>query len=322
MFYERPVINPLHTLITEPIELDNLILPSSNKIEVQCARLDKIHPTLSGNKIYKLLPFIEQAEKKGKQMLLSFGGMHSNHLHALAFAGKALGMPTIGIVRAYENQPESKTLIDIRAMGMHIENWPPKRYQLKSSSDINQSLQGLFPRALIIPEGGADPKAIQGFSWLLQQIHLKLKGRIDYFISSAGTGTTLAGCMRASAAYPSLFNETEFIGIAAVKDKNTIENRCNAWVSMDQAKRLTIIDDYTFGGFAKVKPELARFMLEFEQQNALLLDPIYTAKMLYAINDLADKGFFREGSRLLCLHTGGLQGRSGLIHKIQRLAKN
>ena len=321
MFYERSFINPLHTLIAKPIELHNLILPSSNKIKVQCARLDKIHPALSGNKIYKLLPFIEQAKKEGKQALLSFGGMHSNHLHALAFAGKELGLPTIGIVRCYENQPESKTLSDIRAMGMHIEKWPPKHYQLKSSTEINKSLQCQFPTALIIPEGGADPRATDGFSWLLQQIHLTLKDQIDYFISSAGTGTTLAGCMRASTAYPSLFNETEFIGIAAVKDKNTIDNRCKAWISMDQAKRLTIIDDYTFGGFAKVKPELARFMLEFEQQNDLLLDPIYTAKMLYAINDLADKGFFKGGSRLLCLHTGGLQGRSSLIEKIQRLAK-
>lgn len=245
--------------------------------------------------------------------------MHSNHLHALAYAGQTLDIPTIGIVRCYNHQPESQTVKDIQRMGMAIIKWHPERYQSKHTNETRNRLHQAFPDALIIPEGGAEYSAMAGFSHLFNQIAPTLHTPIDYFVTPVGTGTTLAGCIYASKALTA-FQNTQFIGIAAVKDRPSIMKRCHDWLPSSLVKRITLYDDYTFGGFAKVKPALAKFMIEFEEQNALLLDPVYTAKMFYAIQNLVTQGVIKQTSRILCLHTGGLQGRPPLIKKILRLA--
>ena len=308
-------------LQTALIPLNRVVSAESDAMAMEwlIARFDQVDPEISGNKAFKLLPHLKEAEKQGRRTLISFGGMYSNHLHALAFVGKRMGFKTIGVVRAYEGQPESVTLQEAREAGMHIIKVGKNAYREKHSIDFQKKLLDDWPDAYIIPEGGGGEEGIEGAGLMASLLQNGCKDPIDYLMVAAGTGTTLAGLIRASQNIPAL-KDTQFVGIAAVQDRDNIIACCKRAAGDSDQGRWQVLDDYTFGGFAKVDKALAQFMLRFEQENALMIEPVYTAKLFFAAHDLINKGFFKPHSRLVCLHTGGVQGRRGLIYKVNRLA--
>jgi len=225
------------------------------------------------------------------------GGMYSNHLHALAFAGKALGLKTIAYIRGEAPVVLTPTLVDLKTWGMELRFISRTEYRQLRHYKGCLDLPGLKPQQYWLPEGGAQALALSGVAELVAEIDIAY----DYLCVPCGTGATLAGLISATA------DNISLLGFAALKNAGFL----NADVSslLKQSKNNWQINlDYHFGGFASTTPELLNFMSDFEAKTKIQLEPIYTGKMMYALYDLIRKGHFSAGQRIIAVHTGGLQG--------------
>ncbi len=267
-------------------------------------RDDLLHPLVSGNKWRKLKYNLLAAQAQGFDTLLTFGGAYSNHLYATAAAGQSFGLQTIGIVRGNElaNLPRNETLSFCEAAGMKLYFVDRDTYRRKGDPDLLAELQTTFGLCYVIPEGGTNELARRGTAEILPEITQQL-GRVpDVVCCAVGTGGTLAGL-----AY-SVAPEANVLGFLSLKAPDF-----QLPFGLVSNENLRLLTDYHFGGYARTTPELLTFMRDFEQRTGVLLDPVYTGKMLAGIYDLARQGCFPPNATLVAIHTGGLQGRSGMI---------
>jgi 1-aminocyclopropane-1-carboxylate deaminase len=270
------------------------------QIELWMKRDDLLHPVISGNKWRKLKYIIDHALSLGADTLVSMGGAYSNHLHALAYAGKVLGLKTIGLVRGELPEILTPTLQDMKNWGMELEFVSRSDYRQLRQYKEWQDLPGLKPRQYWVPEGGAQPLALKGVAELVGEIAVPY----DTICMPCGTGTTLAGIIEAAP------QQVSVLGFAALK--NAAYLRAEVDAALSQSRNGWQINlDYHFGGFAKTNAELNAFIEDFELKTTIPLDPVYTGKMMYAIYDLIQKHYFKPGERIIAVHTGGLQGRRG-----------
>ncbi|MFL5741059.1 MAG: 1-aminocyclopropane-1-carboxylate deaminase/D-cysteine desulfhydrase [Flavisolibacter sp.] len=269
---------------------------------VDVLRLDLVHPLVSGNKWFKLKYYLEDAAQQQKKIIASYGGAWSNHIHALAAACNSFGFQSIGIIRGERSETLSPTLQDAEAMGMKLYFLSREEYRIKK---IPSDLANEFDpdEIYFIPEGGYGNLGARGASEILTRVETK---SYTHILCAVGTGTTLAGLIRTN-------NGTqELIGISVLKNNHSIEEEISSLLPIELRHRYKIFHDYHFGGYAKCNNELLRFMKEWERETAIPLDFVYTAKLFYAVSDLLQKNYFPENSKILLIHTGGLQGNRGL----------
>lgn len=255
-----------------------------------------------GNKWRKLKYNLLEARNQGCTALLTFGGAYSNHIAATASAGKLFGFETIGIIRGEAVTPLNPTLQFAKECGMALHYWSREGYRSKAEPDVLAALQNQYPQAYILPEGGSNALALRGCAELAEEILDQIP--LDYLCVSCGTGGTLAGLIQGMAGRAVAW------GFSALKGdfhQEAVRNYLapNNWPNWD------IATDYHFGGYAKTSVELLDFMAEMEAYYDLPLEPIYTAKLLYGVLDMAKKSCFPTGSSICVLHTGGLQGWKG-----------
>jgi len=266
-------------------------------IELWMKRDDLLHPIISGNKWRKLKFILDHALYSGADTIISMGGMYSNHLHALAYVGKALGLKTIAYVRGEEPVVLTPTLVDLSSWGMELRFISRTDYRKLRQYKGYLDLPGITPQQYWLPEGGAQVLALSGVAELVKEIKISY----DYLCVPCGTGTTLAGLIAASD------DKVSVLGFAALKNAGFLNKDVNSLLK--QSKNNWLINlDYHFGGFASTTPELLNFMSDFEAKTKIQLEPIYTGKMMYALYDLIRKGHFSAGQRIIAVHTGGLQG--------------
>ncbi len=270
-------------------------------------REDLLHPSVSGNKLRKLKYNIAEALQKKNEILITFGGAYSNHIAATAAAGKLAGLKTVGVIRGEElayNFKGNKTLEFAEACGMTFEFISRENYKMKEDEAYLAALSVKYPNAYIVPEGGTNALAIKGCAEILTEDETDF----DYICTAVGTGGTLAGLVSASKAHQTVVGYSALKGNfqAAEIEKYT------------QKTNFMIKDDYCFGGYAKIDSHLVRFMNEFNEETGILLDPVYTAKMMFGIIEDIQKGYFPENSRILAIHTGGLQGIAGMNQKLKK----
>ncbi len=273
-----------------------------NDILLSVARLDKIHPVVSGNKLFKLHYFLEQSLKESNKLIVSFGGAYSNHLAATAFACRNIGTRCIGIVRGEQPVIPSHTLKQCEGYGMELHFVSREEYNRKDEDGFNKEVQARFGDCIIIPEGGFHPLGAEGASLIMEG--LKEKGP-THICTATGTATTLAGLLMASK------EDQTIISIPVLKNMTDIHERIN-YLCGKSYDNLVILDGYHFGGYAKRTTQLIKFMNELFLQYQMPTDFVYTAKMMYAVMDKIKAGYFAAGSRITCLHTGGLQGNDSL----------
>ena len=275
--------------------------------EVHLKREDELHPHVSGNKFRKLKYNIHLASIQEKKTLLTFGGAFSNHIAAVAAAGQAANLNTVGIIRGdelkndYKNNP---TLQFAEQCGMQFEFVSREVYRQKDSTTFQQQLLRKYPHCYLLPEGGTNELAVRG----CKEIITADDAAFNFICTPVGTGGTLAGLVAASK------NHQTVIGYSALK--GTFQH---TEISKYTSKsNYTIKDAYCFGGYAKIDSQLVRFMNSFKEQTGILLDPVYTAKMLFGIVRDIKTGYFPENSRILAIHTGGLQGISGMNQRLKQ----
>ena len=274
-------------------------------------REDLIHPFVSGNKFRKLKYNLEEAKLQKNQTLLTFGGAFSNHIVATAVAGNLNGFKTIGVIRGDElgkdlekTLDNNSTLREAHKNGMTFEFVSRESYRNKSEESFINQLKGKFEDFYLIPEGGTNELAIKG----CEEILTEEDANFDYICSAVGTGGTISGIINSTKKHQKV------IGFPALKG-DFLEAEIRQFVKKENWSLQT---NYHFGGYAKYEEELIRFINKFKKDTNILLDPIYTGKMIFGILDLIKKDKFKKGSKVLAIHTGGIQGIEGFNQKLKR----
>ncbi|MCP5062558.1 MAG: 1-aminocyclopropane-1-carboxylate deaminase/D-cysteine desulfhydrase [Ignavibacteriae bacterium] len=276
-----------------------------DSVEVYLKREDLLHKTISGNKWRKLKYNLLQAEKDAQSTLLTFGGAYSNHIHATSGAGKIFGFKTIGVIRGEEHLPLNSTLTSSINNGMEIHYVDRTSYREKREKYFIDQLHHKFGGFYHVPEGGTNNLAVKGCTEIIEDINVDF----DYIFSGCGTGGTFSGLVCG------LGGKKNAIGVSALKGADFLNKEISGYIknySGNDYNNWELKLNYHFGGFAKIKKDLIEYMLEFEKENNILLEYIYTSKMIFAIYDMIKNGELKKGSRVIALHTGGLQGREGM----------
>jgi 1-aminocyclopropane-1-carboxylate deaminase len=269
-------------------------------------REDLIHPFISGNKFRKLKYNLVQAKAENHETLLTFGGAFSNHIAATAFAGKEYGFKTIGIIRG--DELESKILINptlkfAQDCGMQFEFVTREIYRHKTEKEFIENLKHKFGKFYYIPEGGTNEFAVQG----CEEVLTKEDSEYDFVCCAVGTGGTISGLIN------SCLPHQKVLGFPVLKG-DFLNDEIRKFVRNDNWELIT---DYHFGGYGKVNPELIAFINEFYEKNHIPLDPIYTGKMVFGVIDLINANYFPDDSKILLIHTGGIQGIAGMNLKLK-----
>jgi 1-aminocyclopropane-1-carboxylate deaminase len=283
-------------------------LPFSSNCTVYVKREDLIHPIVSGNKFRKLKYNILQAKAEKKTKILTFGGAFSNHIAAVAFAAKENGLQSVAIIRGDELENkvnENPTLSFARKCGMQFDFVSRETYRKKSEPDFIENLKEEYGDFYLIPEGGTNELAIKG----CQEILNEDDNAFDYICCSVGTGGTISGIINSTNEYQKV------LGFSALKGDFLKDEICK----FAKNNRWDLISDYHFEGYGKINNELVAFINTFYKQTKIPLDSIYTGKMLFGVFELIKKGFFPVNSKILVIHTGGIQGNQGMNIKLKNI---
>ena len=283
-----------------------LTISFPNFISVSIKREDLIHPFVSGNKFRKLKYNLLQAKTENKDTLLTFGGAYSNHIAALAFAGQENGFRTIGIIRGDELESkitENPTLQFAQNCGMEFKFVSREEYRNKQEKVFLENLKSTYGNFYLIPEGGTNELAIKG----CQEILTPADSQFDYICCSVGTGGTILGIINSALPHQKVLGFPALKG-DFLKDEIRIFAQNNNW---------ELITHYHFGGYGKIKEELIAFINQFYQENKIPLDPIYTGKMVFGVMNMIATNHFPSHSKILLIHTGGIQGIQGMNLKLK-----
>lgn len=277
------------------VTLDKIQLPGFSKknFEMDILRLDKIHPLISGNKWFKLKYHIENFKTGNYTGILTFGGAWSNHILATACAGFQHKIKCIGIIRGEKPSQLSWTLQQAMKMRMELKFISRDLYRKKDEYETELLLKTEYQDYYFIPEGG---KGISGEKGAGEIPDLVENNFYTHITCAIGTGTMFNGISK------SLTVNQELIGIPVLKGLKRI----------GELKNTSIFYDYHFGGYAKYTNELIEFMNLFYKKTSVPTDFVYTAKLCYAILDLINQNYFPENSKILVIHSGGLQGNQSL----------
>lgn len=283
-----------------PSTLQQIELPllRDKEIGLYIKRDDQIHSEISGNKWRKLKYNIAEAKKQGKTSILTFGGAFSNHIAATAKAGHMFGLDTIGIIRGEEPKELNSTLKLAMKNGMRLKFVSRKEYSKKDDYNSVSELVS-HENTFVVPEGGANILGAKGCEDIINEI----ESDFDVVCCACGTGTTLAGIVN------TIHPTQKAIGVSVLKGEDTLTNGVKELVGDKENWEISF--DYHFGGYAKHDPKLVDFILDFKKETGIQLDPIYTGKMMFGLLDLIKQGEFQRGSKVIAVHTGGLQGISG-----------
>lgn len=283
------------------IQLEN------QKITLAIKREDLSHPFVSGNKLSKLKYNIIESKIENKKTLLTFGGAYSNHIAAVAFAGKENNFQTIGIIRGEELESkinENPTLYFAQKNGMQLEFITREAYKNKNQNSFLENLKSKYGDFYLIPEGGTNQLAVKG----CEEILADEDSEFDFICTCVGTAGTIAGIINSAKPHQKILGFSALKGVVFDEEIHKFAPKKNNW---------KIIDDYNFGGYGKVTHELITFINVFYQKYKIPLDPIYTGKLLFGVIDLINKNYFLENSKILVIHTGGIQGVEGMNLKLK-----
>ncbi len=281
-----------------------ILFPKS--ISVTIKREDLLHPVVSGNKFRKLKYNLLQAKAENKETLLTFGGAFSNHIAAVAYAAQEQGFRSVGVVRGdelNEKTDSNPTLQFAKECGMQFEFVSREAYRHKTEAFFLEELKGKFGDFYLVPEGGTNALAIKG----CQEILTEEDAKFDYICCAVGTGGTISGIIN------SALSHQKVLGFPALKG-NFLQDEIRIFAENDNWE---LINDYHFGGYAKINEELVHFINQFYEDTKIPLDPVYTGKMVFGVLDLIQKDFFPAHSNILLIHTGGLQGIFGMNERLK-----
>ncbi len=293
---------------TEPLPIQEISVEKNIRLFIK--REDLIHPDISGNKYWKLFFNINNylEDKPKNPLIITFGGAYSNHISSVSAVGKLSETPTLGIIRGEELEKkwiDNPTLVLAKKNGMNFKFVSREEYRHKEK--LTAILQQELPNALIIPEGGTNENAVNGIKMMLNNDTKDF----DYLCTAVGTGGTVSGISEFCE------DNQKVIGFKVVDD-DSLQNK----ISELTTKRNFHLTDASYGGYGKINDDNIRFINDFKMKFEIPLEPIYTGKMMQKIFEMIDDNYFSEGSKILCFHTGGLQGIAGANTLLRKQNRN
>lgn len=288
-----------------PIIPEQILIWQGYQIHIK--RLDLIHPTISGNKFYKLKYHLQHARQSHKNTLISFGGAYSNHIYALAHAGHQFHFKTIGYIRSEElkDKPLNPQLKIAQDLGMQLHFLSRVDYNRKHHADFLQALYHTYPDAWIIPEGGTHPLAIQGCQSILTEKDLDA----DLIACAVGTAGTFIGLILTCQKSQKPIQLLGFSALNGEKHHQALLQTIHQFTADVNPQNWQLFDDNPidgFGGYAKVNAQLYDFIQTMQQDYQLPLEPIYTAKALYRLQHYLLQHQIDRHKKIIFIHTGGL----------------
>ena len=298
-----------------PLQLIQDELLTQREIRLFIKRDDLIHPQVSGNKWRKLKYNLQTAQQQQQERLLTFGGAYSNHIAATAAAGKIFGFGTIGVIRGELVKPLNPTLSLAQNQGMQLISVERQAYR-ENKSEIAAKLQDDLGKCYVIPEGGSNTLAVKGCAEIVTEVCEQLSGELpDYICVSSGTGGTAAGLIVG-------LNQMSFLKVYPALKGDFLKDEINSLIWEYVGKNYEnwqLVTDYNFGGYTKWNQELIDFINTFYEKFGIHLDPIYTGKLFYGVWDEIKQSKFKNGSTIVVIHTGGLQGIAGFNQRFGNL---
>lgn len=295
--------------IVQPVHLKEI---KNKNISLFIKREDLLHPFISGNKYRKLKYNLDEAKKQNQTTLLTFGGAYSNHIAATAAAGNEFGFKTIGVIRGEElannlqkTLQENPTLQFASKQKMQFKFVSRNAYRNKTSGSFLNDLKEEFGKFYLVPEGGTNKLAVKGCEEILDT----KSSVFDYITCAVGTGGTISGIIN------TLQKHQKAIGFPALKG-NFLESEIKKYSTTTNNWYLNT--DYNFGGYAKISEELIRFINNFKAETNIALDPVYTGKMMFGLVNLIKNNYFKPKTKILAIHTGGLQGIEGMNQQLKK----
>ena len=277
-------------------------------VTLNVLRLDKIHPRLSGNKWYKLKHNLLEFQQRPKLPILSFGGAYSNHLYALAAAGKILGMKTIGVIRGELPGTLNPVLTFAKEQGMILHSVSRTEYRRKEQAAFLEQLRSKYGDFHLLPEGGSNALAIQGCEEIASLLAWNGGDSKRLVALCCGTGTTMAGLI-SGLAKGLAEGVPDVLGISVLKAEGYLQGEVSDQLKdCENADSINwrVDDSYHCGGYGRTNAALDSFLLRFEDLSRIPIEPVYTGKLFYALFDLIEKGAIPAGTEVLALHTGGV----------------
>ncbi|MEH6557119.1 MAG: pyridoxal-phosphate dependent enzyme [Oceanicoccus sp.] len=298
--------------------LQTLDDPVFQRAGIHCSvlRLDTFSSFANGNKFFKLKHNILQAKAQGFDKILSFGGAYSNHIHALALAGRHFGMSTVGIIRGDDLPIMNPTLTDAVAAGMNLKFISRRDYKRRNDAGFLDDIKVQYPDFFVVPEGGSNVLGVQGCMEIVDHIYSHGVKKVDLIVVPCGTAATLAGIAASCEA------GEKVLGFSVLKNGQYLDTEVEKFISdlsIDDRKNWSISHDYHCGGYAKLSSELMSFIDNFQRRHDIPIEPVYSGKMFFGLNQMlqASSCPIAPGSHVVAIHTGGLQGWRGMATKIQ-----
>ena len=292
------------TELINKITLQPLVSLSDADHQVDMLRLDLFHPVICGNKWFKLQYYLAEAIKLKKQTIASFGGAYSNHIVATAYAANCFGLVSLGIIRGEENELLSPTLQEAKLYGMQFQFLNRQSYPEQSRLSRSNSADAMY----WIPEGGYGALGANGASTIL---NIHNSAAYSHIVCAVGTGTMMAGLMLGSLPHQ------QIVGISVLKNHLGLAQEIRQLLPPEKASLpIELHANFHFGGYAKKTPELLANMTRFWEQEKIPTDFVYTGKMVFGVQALLANNYFPAGSRILLIHSGGLQGNRSIAQGI------
>ncbi|MFC4261818.1 1-aminocyclopropane-1-carboxylate deaminase/D-cysteine desulfhydrase [Ferruginibacter yonginensis] len=290
----------------EKISIDNITTnyTIAHGVTLHMVRFDKIHNIVSGNKLFKLYHYLNTAAENKVTTIVTFGGAFSNHLVATAFACKQQQLKSIGIVRGEKPKNISHTLQQCIAFGMELQFISRNAYKNYENNEIAfAQIKNTYDPCLVIPEGGYGVEGCKGAGLMY---NFMINHNPTHICCAVGTATTFAGLVKNNK-----HNNVELIAVPVIKNMMDLDDRIR-YLTQQNHGTYTVFNDAHFGGYAKHPPSLIAFMNKFYEDTNIETDIVYTSKMMYAVIEKIKAGYFKKGSKIFCVHTGGLQGNNSL----------
>jgi len=290
------------------LQFENILLQTISvpgklyNTKISLLRLDRLHEQISGNKWFKLQYFLLDFFTSEKEALATFGGAYSNHIAASAAACRLLSVPSIGYIRGEEPKTFSPTLTLAKENGMGLRFVSREQYKDK------EKIMFETPQYYWIPEGGYGVLGAKGAADIWN--YVPEKDQYTHVFLAVGSGTTIAGLLNGAAAHQHI------VGVSVMKNNFSLQNEIAQLTQPDKIGTLSLLHDYHFGGYAKKTDPLLDFIASVEVQYNVPLDFVYTGKAFFALMDQLKKGNLPSDSRILFVHTGGLQGNQSLLPAI------
>jgi D-cysteine desulfhydrase len=288
--------------------------------EVWVKRDDMTGGAEAGNKIRKLEYLFARARAEQCDVVVTCGGLQSNHARATALLGRQLDFHPILLLRTADVEaplPHTGNVLLNRLAGAEIRLITPEQYKdrQKLFEAVTRELSAQGRRPFVIPEGGSNGLGALGYVEAMrevrEQLELGLGGGpkpFDVIVHACGSGGTAAGVALGARRYE-VAAECRFVAVCddrvyfqkviegIIDEARACERR------LDEVAPYSISDEFKGPAYGIASAEQKAFMVEVTRRTGLVLDPVYTGKALFALAQMPDKP-----RRVLFIHTGGLPG--------------